>query len=284
MTGSEGVRVQRSFTNRVAIGNNRVGLTGLGRMSVLWLEPGPPPKAKISVAPMVGPDSVTYDVEWGGTFPIGEETWRFVDVEFENRSEWYVTVERVEPGAPPTELPPLTGSRLWLPIEMRPYGTLQEEQVAALEADLDLALPPMYREWLMETNGVQPVEPYVVPGMHIMVAPERPLYGLHPDYLPFDLRYAEQTRRNWLPHGYVVIGEPYGGLLVLNTVYRPVAPPEAIAFLPEPAMLGPDTPEASAIRETHLAYVGRSIWGFYGRLQPAPPPPGPPATLEYPNQ
>jgi hypothetical protein len=213
-----------------------------------------------------------YEVGWGQTFPVGTETWRFADVSFDSADQWLVTVTRVDPGSPPWQAPPLTGKRLWLPEQMRPFGRLDEGQLRALEATLGRGLPVTYRQWLAEHNGAQPIGDHHVPGLHLALFEERPLLGVHPQYPPFDLAHAEQQRRRqWLSDEYVVIAEPSGGLLAVKVTHPRY---DSVVFLPETAMAGPGGPGTAAAIESHLLHVADDFYQFLGRLQPMTAPNG----------
>ena len=72
-----------------------------------------------------GADGDRHELTLGGTFPVGQETWRFVDVHFDDRSRWRVTVRRVGGDGPP-EAP---RGQVWEPARLRPYGHLDEARL-----------------------------------------------------------------------------------------------------------------------------------------------------------
>jgi hypothetical protein len=217
-----------SFTARVSIPNNATADVGPARLGVTWLEPGPPPQARIAVMP----DDETDDA-----------------------------ADRWEP-------PALTGDRVWLPIDARPFGQLDETQVAELETRLGRALPPVYRDWLAGTNGLQPVGDHHVRGLRFALFEQRPLLGVHPEFLPYDLAEADRRRRMWLSDDYVVIAAPSGGLLAVR-VNEPGL--DHVVFLPESVTTGPATATAHAARERHLVSVAPDVNEFIDLLQPLPP-------------
>ncbi|MEU7750857.1 DUF6406 domain-containing protein [Micromonospora sp. NPDC049171] len=83
---------------------------GPARLGVRWIDEGPPARAEIVVMPRNDGDGDGYEVTLGGTFPVGDETWRFADVDVKNADEWRVIVRRVdEVMAPPTGRPGAAG-------------------------------------------------------------------------------------------------------------------------------------------------------------------------------
>jgi hypothetical protein len=270
-----------SFTAKVSIPNNATADVGPARLGVTWLEPGPPPQARIAVMPHNETDDVAdrdYDLSLGEVFPIGAETWRFADVAFQSRDRWHVVVTRVAPDEEPWEPPALSGDRVWMPIDARPFGQLDEAQVAELETRLGRALPPVYRDWLAETNGLQPVGDHHVRGLRFALFEQRPLLGVHPEFLPYDLAEADRRqRRMWLSDDYVVIAAPSGGLLAVR-VNEPGL--DHVVFLPESATTGPATVTAHAARERHLVSVAPDVNELVELLQPLPPIGNPDAVRE----
>ena len=149
------------------------------------------------------------------------------------------------------------------PPDVRPYGTLTEAQVADLEARLGRRLSPGYRAWLAATNGAYLMGEHGVPGLPFVLFEERPLFGVHPGYLPFDLFAAETLhRRPWLSADHVVVAAPSGGLLAVRQ--------DAVVFLPEDAMTGQPGAAADAARERHLVPVAPDIGEFCRRLRRHP--------------
>jgi SMI1/KNR4 family protein SUKH-1 len=155
---------------------------------------------------------------------------------------------------------------VWTPLDARPFGRLDEGQLSELEARLERALPPAYRRWLAETNGLQPIGDHGVRGLHFTLFEQRPLLGVHPDFPPFDLAEVDRRdRRMWLSRDYVVIGVPSGGLLAVRASAPNV---DQIVFLPESAATGPATDAAHAARERHLVVVAPDLDEFLDLLQP----------------
>jgi hypothetical protein len=75
-------------------------------------------------------ESSHYEVTLGETFPVGEETWRFADVDMESADEWWVIVRRVDESE---EMASPTG-RVWRSARLRPHGQVAEPQLLAVEA------------------------------------------------------------------------------------------------------------------------------------------------------
>ncbi|MFD6755224.1 DUF6406 domain-containing protein [Micromonospora gifhornensis] len=247
----------RSFTDVAAIANNATAILGPARLGVRWVDVGPPVRAEIIVMPSSGEDS-SHDVTLGGTFPVGEETWRFADLVMPSLDEWEVTVRRVDHGEVPE---PPTG-RPWERARLSPYGQLDEAQLQAVEAALGQPLPPDYRDWLRRNNGAQPEVDHHVPGVTFTLMPERPLFGVHPQHPPTDLVAAQRVHRDpWLSPDWLVIARPSGGLLLVST-----AQPQdsRVYFLPEQDMVGP----ASVNRASKLRPVAGSMPELVGRLTP----------------
>jgi hypothetical protein len=150
------------------------------------------------------------------------------------------------------------------PPDVRPYGALDESQVAALEFRLGRRLPPAYRAWLAATNGAYLMGEHGVPGLPFTLFEERPLLGVQPQYQPFDLLAAETLhRRPWLSANFLVVAVPSGGLLAVRLT-GPAA--DAVVFLPEEAMTGQPGSAADAARERHLVPVAPYIAEFGRRL------------------
>jgi hypothetical protein len=243
----------RSFTTKIGIPNNVPVDIGPARLGVMALRPGPPPSARIAVMPHEpGASGPAHEVSLGGEFPVGEERWRFTDVRFGPRPDRFVvTVERVDDDGTPAVL--------------RPYGTCDEERLRAMETALGQPLPPRYRAWLAGTNGVQPDGRHRLPGKLFELFEERPLLGVHPQFPPFDLLFAEETqRRLWLPAGYLVVAVPWGGLLAVQLA-GPQA--DAVVLLPDEAKTGPADADAAAARAQYLEPVGSDMVDFLGRLR-----------------
>ena len=251
----------RSFTDVAAIANNAIAILGPARLGVRWVDVGPPVRAEIIVMPSQGDDSA-HEVTLGETFPVGEETWRFADLDMSSLDEWEVTVRRVDENEAP---PPPTGRR-WEGARLRPYGQLDEDQLQSVEAALGVRLPPDYRDWLRRNNGASPEVEHHIPGVAFTLMPERPLFGVHPQHPAFDLVHAQRVHRDpWLSRDWLVVARPSGGLLLVAS-----ADPgsDTICFLPEQDMLGPSGPPASAARERRLRPVARSMHELVGRLTP----------------
>ncbi|GIJ29648.1 hypothetical protein Vqi01_48100 [Micromonospora qiuiae] len=251
----------RSFTEITSIPNNVPVDIGHARLAVRWVDVGPPVRAEMIVMPHWNEESPHHEVTLGETFPVGEETWRFADLDMASEDEWEVTVRRVdehEVMAPPT-------GRLWKPARLRPYGQLDEAQLQSVETALGHPLPPDYRDWLRRNNGAQPEVEHHIPGMPFALLPERPLFGVHPEYPLFDLVHAQRVHRDpWLSPAWLVIANPSGGLLVISMQ----SGDESVYFVHESDLLGPPGPPASVMRERKLRGVARSMGYFLGRLTP----------------
>ncbi|MEV6695165.1 DUF6406 domain-containing protein [Micromonospora sp. NPDC051196] len=273
----------RSFTDVAVIANNATAIVGPARLGVRWVDVGPPVRAEIIVTPSGDEADSAYEVTLGETFTVGEETWRFADLDMSSLDEWEVTVRRVdhnEATEPPT-------GRLWKPARLRPYGQLDEDQLRSVEAALGVRLPPEYRDWLRRNNGALPEVEHHIPGVPFTLMPERPLFGVHPQYPSFDLVHAQRVHRDpWLSRDWLVIARPSGGLLLVSAAETG---DDMIRFLHEQDMLGPPGPSASVARERKLRPVAGSMPELIGRLTPLdlahlPPaqfaPPGPAADHE----
>lgn len=267
----------RSFTHITSIPNNATATVGPARFGVRWVDGGPPVRAEIIVMPFRETGSLSYEVALGETFPVGEETWRFADLDMKNADQWEVTVRRVDENE---ELTPPTG-RVWKSARLRPYGQLDEAQIVAVEQELGLRLPPEYRDWLRRTNGAQPEVEHHVPGLPFMLMPERPLLGVHPQYPHVDLVHAQRVHRDaWLSPAWLVVANPSGGLLV---VAAREPHDEGVHFLPESGMRGAFGAGGAADRERYLRPVARSFGYFLGRLTPFDAGGLPPAQLLLPG-
>lgn len=260
--------------NEVWIQNNTVGSTGKFDIGLAGAVPGPPAEAYLVVMSLGRKESTDHHVLLGQTFPVGDETWRFADVDFKTLDRFNVLIRRVdadEPQNPPT-------GKIWPQIRLDPYGSLDWPQIQALEAELGQPLPRNYQSWLMQTNGAQPAEPYRVGDMPFQLTPERPLLGVHPQFPPFDLVTAQrQYRDKFLTREFLVIAVPggAGGLLVVKTGAPGI---DSIWILPPQAMTGRLEP---AERERQLVYLGDNIGYFLGRLEPYVLPEGPPAEVVF---
>jgi hypothetical protein len=237
-----------------------------------------PPKILLTVDPP-GDERPTqeYVLSLGDTFPIDDETWRFEDVDFYDSDRWTVLLRRVKPGSPPFEPPPLVGSRVWIEVELRPFGTADETQIADLEHDLGRRLPQVYRRWLAETNGAAPAQSVQIRGSNVVLTPHHPLLGIRPDLPHADLRRGETLRQEWLSESYIVIAEPLGGLLVvgvepgnLDEIFHLTrhAMREASAY----QKFGYGTRQEYLTRD-RLVYLTTGIYSFCADLYPMPPLP-----------
>ncbi|TCB90713.1 SMI1/KNR4 family protein [Micromonospora zingiberis] len=233
-------------------------------------------RAEIVVMPRRGGDTSRYEVTLGETFPVGEETWRFADLDMTSADEWQVKVRRVDEDE---VMEPPTG-HLWKRARLRPYGQLDEAQLQSVEAALGHPLPPDYRDWLRRNNGALPEVEHHIPGAPFSLLPERPLFGMHPQYPPFDLVHAQRVHRDpWLSPAWLVIANPFGGLLVVSTQ----ASSGNVYFVHELDLLGPPGPPASAARERKLRAVAWSMGEFLGRLTPKELDDQPPVQLMPPG-
>ncbi|MFV2103774.1 DUF6406 domain-containing protein [Micromonospora sp. LOL_024] len=266
----------RSFTAVASIPNNVPVDVGQARLGVRWVDVGPPVRAELIVMPHRSEESSHYEVLLGETFPVGEETWRFADLDMVGVDEWEVTVRRSDERE---MMEPPTGN-LWKPARLRPYGHLDEARVQSVEAALGVRLPPSYRDWLRRNNGAQPEVEHHIPGVPFILMPERPLFGVHPEHPPFDLVQAQQVHRDpWLSSAWLVIANPSGGLLVISTR----SSDGNIYFAHESDLVGPPGPHASAARERKLRGVARSMGYLLGRLTPTDRDRLPPAQILPPG-
>ncbi|MEV6813401.1 DUF6406 domain-containing protein [Micromonospora sp. NPDC051296] len=260
-TTGTGGQPLRSFTARAAIRNNVPVDVGPASLGARWVHVGPPVRAGIVVMPHGATEPSYHEVTLGETFPVGEETWRFADLDMASANEWRVRVRRAdedEVTEPPT-------GHLWERARLRPYGQLDETQLQSVEVALGHPLPPDYRDWLRRNNGALPEVEHHVPGAPFSLLPERPLFGVHPQYPLFDLVHAQRVHRDpWLSPAWLVIANPVGGLLVIS------AQPSSsnVYFVHELDLLGPPGPPASAARERKLRAVAWSMGEFIGRLTP----------------
>ncbi|MDG4794486.1 DUF6406 domain-containing protein [Micromonospora sp. WMMD1082] len=267
----------RSFTHLTAIPNNATVSVGPARLGVRWVDVGPPVRAEIIVMPFQSEESLAHEVALGETFAVGEETWRFADLDMSSADDWEVTVRRVDENE---MMRPPTG-HLWKPARLRPYGQLDEAQLQSVEAALGVRLPPSYREWLGRNNGARPETEHHIPGVPFTLLPERPLFGVHPEYPSFDLVQAQRVHRDpWLSPAWLVIARPSGGLLVVSVGE---AGNETVFFVHELDLVGPPGPVASVARERKLRAVAWSTYELIGRLTPMDLDHLPPAQLLPPG-
>lgn len=266
----------RSFTRVAAVRNTTTTNVGPVRFGARWVDVGPPVRAEIIVMPLGSDESVVHEVTLGETFAVGDETWRFADLDMASADEWQVTLRRVD--ADEVAEPP--SGRLWQPARLRPYGQLDEARLQSLEASLGVRLSPSYRDWLGQNNGAQPEVEHHIPGVPFSLLPERPLLGAHPEYPPFDLVHAQRVHRDpWLSPDWLVIANPSGGLLVISA--QPSD--ESIYFVHEMDLVGPPGSPAAAARERALRVVADSIGHLVGRLTPMALDHLPPAQLVPPG-
>ncbi|MEG3635968.1 DUF6406 domain-containing protein [Micromonospora palythoicola] len=267
----------RSFTHVAAVPSNATASVGPARFGVRWVDVGPPVRAEIIVMPFQRDESFAHEVTLGETFPVGEEIWRFADLDMSSADDWEVTVRRVDENE---VMEPPTG-RLWKRARLRPYGQLDETQLQSLEAALGLRLPKSYRHWLGRTNGAEPETEHHVPGKPFSLLPERPLFGVHPGHPPIDLVHAQRVHRDpWLSPDWLVIANPSGGLLVVAVGN---VGDEMVYFMHELDLVGPPGPAASSARERKLRAVAWSMWELIGRLTPVELGDLPPAQLLPPG-
>ncbi len=146
--------------------------------------------------------------------------------------------------------------------DVRPYGRLDASQVSMLETGLGRPLPPVYRAWLGSTNGAYIVGEHGIPGCPFVLFEERPLFGVHAHFRPFDLSAADGLyRRPWLSTDYLAVAAPSGGLLVVRLSA------DTIHFLPEDAMTGQPGAAADAVRERHLVPLADDVNDFGHQLR-----------------
>nr|WP_269440832.1 DUF6406 domain-containing protein [Micromonospora tarapacensis] len=251
----------RSFTHVAVVQNNTTTEVGLARFGVRWVDVGPPVRAAIIVMPFRSDESFAHEVTLGETFPVDGETWRFADLDMSSADDWEVTVRRVDEDE---VMEPPTG-RLWKRARLLPYGELDENQLQSLEAALGAPLPRGYRIWLGRNNGAKPEVAHHIPGVPFALLPSGPLFGVHPEYPPFDLVHAQRQHRDlWLSPAWLVIAEPAGGLLVVSAELGN----ESVYFVHDFDLVGPHGLAGSAARERKLKAVAWSMFEFIGRLTP----------------
>ncbi|WP_305789954.1 DUF6406 domain-containing protein [Symbioplanes lichenis] len=208
-------------------------------------------------------------VPLGGTFQVGDETWRLMEMTSSDNVDVRIRIRRIGPGDPGGE--PV--NNVVEPAEMRPFGEIGWDRIAALNEQLPQPVLPGYQHWLRQNNGAQPVRPCRLPGQHYLLTPERPLLGLHPDYPPFDFLTAQrQWRDPYLPPDHFVIAVPGGAGGLLVTHFRLGV--ETINYLPPDAMTGRLDPEE---RATLLRPAAQGIERLLGKLEYYEPPAGPSA-------
>jgi hypothetical protein len=148
---------------------------------------------------------------------------------------------------------------------VRPFGPVDESVVRNVEVSLRRVFPPLYRKWLIDNNGAQPVGHQTIPGAFFALFEQRPLLGLHPRYPPYDLFWAEQRYRRLLTESHIVIGIPSGGLMTVCVDSTRI---DTITFLPESAMAGQNDAETAAIRDQLAHPIAMSIYDLVDRLVP----------------
>lgn len=262
----------QSYEDVEVIPNNAQVNTGAFSIGVMGVSPQRPVTAHLAVAFPGAAESTKHRLRLGETFLIGTETWYFAGAHFENASRFWVTVRRLAPGEVPPVVDESTAVTGWRPAQWQPFGRLEEGQLQALEQALGRRLPGDYRDWLAETNGMQPMEPQWVPGAPFTLFPGRPLLGVHPGYPAYDLLTAEREWRvGKLSTDFVVIAVLMEGLLLLRLADPR---PGAVGFLPNDLLAGPGTPDAIAWRERQVitTSMGWSFDDFLGRLTPLDAP------------
>ncbi|MEV4715271.1 DUF6406 domain-containing protein [Micromonospora sp. NPDC049374] len=263
----------RSFTHVAAVRNNATTSVGPARVAVSWVDVGAPVRAEIIVMPFQRGGDSAHEVTLGETFPVGEETWRFADLDMSSADDWEVTVRRVDED----EVMDPPAGRLCKPARLLPYGPLEEAQLQSLEAALGARLSASYRDWLGRTNGAQPETEHHISGIPFTLLPERPLFGVHPEHPPFDLVHAQRVYRDpWLSPDWLVIANPSGGLLVVSASRTG---DEAVYFVHELDLVGPPGPAVSVSRQRSLVAVAGSMWELIGRLTPTEGADLPPAQI-----
>ncbi|WP_412735486.1 DUF6406 domain-containing protein [Krasilnikovia sp. MM14-A1259] len=259
----------------VWINQATVGWTPAGDIGIMGATTVPEPRVNLAVMSHDRSVSTKHLLMLGETFPIGDELWRLADIDFRSATDYSVCIRRVdanEPQDPPT-------GHVWQDAEFRAHSTLSEAQLSAAEAQLGLRLPKVYRDWLGRNNGAQPVQPYRLGGWHFLLTPERPLFGLHPEYPAFDLMAAQRTWRDpYLTRDHLVIATP-GGIGGLLTVKVGGADVDMIGYLSPDAMTGQLDP---ADRVRLLRGVARDLGYFLGSLVSYEPE-GPPARVVQPG-
>lgn len=226
----------------------------------------------------------------GDTVTVGNDTWRFEDLEFGRASnDWQVTIRQVLPDTPQYVAPPLTNyHRIWIPAALQPFGGLDEAGVVALEERIGSQLPRHYRKWLAENNGAAPAEDVWIRNWNFCLNDVHPLLGVRPDFPHQDLGFGERLRRPWLTDDYLVIAVPLGGLLAVKVRG---SGKDQIIFLTDQAKQqaaagyaqgGYASPADWLVANRALVVVTPSINAFCYRLQPMPPVE--PAELAVPGQ
>lgn len=215
---------------------------------------------------------------------LNHRTLRFENLAFGGTSaHWTVTIREVLPDTPPYQ-PASSDNQTWHPVELRPFGALDENTVVGLEQRIGTELPPSYREWLLANNGAAPTQDVTIGRFPFCLNEIHPLLGLRPDAPHLDLAFGESRRQPWLTDDYLVIAVPLGGLLAVKIrgVYA-----DRIVLLPDGRMhygysydQQEYTSPADFLSRTALLTVAPSIHSFCYNLQPLPPvPPGQIATL-----
>ena len=210
----------------------------------------------------------------GDTVVVGSRTLRFENLEFGNTAgDWTVTMLEVLPDTPAYRPPAVNPT--WQPAELRPFGSLGESALAALEQRIGSTLPPNYRRWLAENNGAAPVEDVSIKGWDFCLNDIHPLLGVHPDVPYRDLSFGERHRTPWLTDEFLVIAVPLGGILAvkLRDVYR-----DQIVFVSDAAMQAAHhydpavySSPADFLARVALFVVAGNMTEFCINLQPLPP-------------
>ena len=176
-----------------------------------------PPRLRLTVADRRSGERHEHWAGLGDTFPIGEQTWRFADIRFTGPYQFIADLRYVAAGAPPFTPPPATGERSWRRLELHPQGGTDEAAVAAFERELGRALPPVYRAWLIETNGVTPSRLCQVPGTRVIIDPVHPTLGIRPDERLFDLRFGVLTAKGFFSDDFVVVATTATGVIAVRS-------------------------------------------------------------------
>ena len=240
-----------------------------GQVWIGWAEGGPPVQAQFQIVPKGAQDPIEVVVTLGEVFSVGEEVWRFADLDFESPRSYHAVLRQVDDDE---SLDPPTG-RIWYRTNFDFCAGLPWSQIDVLEARLGQKLPDSYRRWLWEHNGGLPGETYPVYRQPFVLSPERPLLGMHPHNPPMDLLTAQRDYRDrYLTRDYLVVAILPGdaGLLVIKLVVDwGVA--GSVWFLPADAMAAEMEPQE---RTGDLVRVAADFTEFIDWIN-SPPPPSP---------
>lgn len=226
-----------------------------------WRE-RPTPRVLVFAGKIGGPEFESW-LELGDTMLVGDETWRLCELYSPRGGRVHARLRLVDDRE---SQEPLV-SDIFESAEFLPYGTLDRAQVSALEAELGQRLPSSYRAWLEMTNGAKPARPYKLGDLLLTLTGSTPLFGWHPEFLPYDLVTAQRRYRDvYFTPNVLVIGATAGagGLLTVITGGG-LGSNGSVAFLPGALMTGTMDPLE---REKLMKPVGADITWFLSVLTP----------------